>query len=45
MIMHQKTKRGFWYSDLDGSSDGFGELFLSDMFEWNPGPSFVMEST
>jgi len=28
---------------LDGTSDGFGEL-LPDMFEWNPGTSFVTES-
>ena len=32
-----------WHrTDLDGSSDEFGELLL-DMFEWNLGPSFVMK--
>ena len=38
----EKQNRG-WESYLDGSSDGFREL-LPDMFEWNPGPSFVTES-
>ena len=40
----QSTLVTYWHRTyLDGSSDGFGELLL-DMFEWNLGPSFVIET-
>ena len=37
-----ENKSGDWYSYLDGSSDGFGELLL-DMSVWGLGLTFVTE--
>ena len=39
----QSTWVTYWHRTyLDAMSDGFGEL-LPDMFEWNPGLSFMTE--
>jgi len=43
MLMHWKSKVGVGKVTLMALSDGFREL-LPDMFEWNPGPSFMIES-
>ena len=43
MIMQWKRKVGVGKVTSMASSEGFGELLLI-MFEWNPGPLFVMES-